>query len=323
MTSTLTAPHTTSAPAAAPADDRPSVTRLGQNIGAQVNGIELGGDITDDEVEFIRSALATHKAIVFRNQNLTDESQYAFAERLGTPTLAHPTVHSTGLERLTIEGAANSWHTDVTFVDRIPKISILRAIDLPPYGGATIWANTTAAYKALPEPLRILADNLWATHSNEYDYATGHQEEDKTEHRREFTRNVFETEHPVVHVHPETGERSLLLGHFVKGFTGLKPREFQDLFSAYQDRITKEDNTFRWNWHDGDVVLWDNHATQHYGVKDFGDHHRKIRRVTLAGAVPTSVDGEKSRIITGDATEFSVIDDPRPLVGYIGDAADI
>ncbi|MGP5931220.1 TauD/TfdA dioxygenase family protein [Corynebacterium glyciniphilum] len=323
MTSTLTAPHTTSAPAAAPADDRPSVTRLGQNIGAQVNGTELSGDITDDEVEFIRSALATHKAIVFRNQNLTDESQYAFAERLGTPTLAHPTVHSTGLERLTIEGAANSWHTDVTFVDRIPKISILRAIDLPPYGGATIWANTAAAYKALPEPLRILADNLWATHSNEYDYATGHQEEDKTEHRREFTRNVFETEHPVVHVHPETGERSLLLGHFVKGFTGLKPREFQDLFSAYQDRITKEDNTFRWNWHDGDVVLWDNHATQHYGVKDFGDHHRKIRRVTLAGAVPTSVDGEKSRIITGDATEFSVIDDPRPLVGYIGDAADI
>ncbi|MDN6387901.1 MAG: TauD/TfdA family dioxygenase [Corynebacterium sp.] len=135
--------------------------------------------------------------------------------------------------------------------------------------------------------------------------------------------HVFETEHPVVHVHPETGERSLLLGHFVKGFTGLKPREFQDLFSAFQDRITKEDNTFRWNWNDGDVVLWDNHATQHYGVKDFGDHHRKIRRVTLAGAVPTAVGGERSRIITGNATDFSVIAEPRPLVGYLCDAADL
>lgn len=316
MTSTLTAPDDTT-------ELHPSVTRLGQNIGARVDGIQLGGDISDDEVEFIRTALATHKAIVFRNQNLDDESQYAFAERLGTPTQSHPTVHSTGLERLTLEGAANSWHTDVTFVDRIPKISILRAIDLPPYGGATIWANTAAAYRALPEPLRILADNLWATHSNEYDYAASHDRDDQNDHRREFTRTTFETEHPVVHVHPETGARSLLLGHFVKGFAGLKPREFQDLYSAYQDRITKEDNTFRWNWSEGDVVLWDNHATQHYGVKDFGDHHRKIRRVTLAGAVPTSVDGRKSRIVTGDASEFSVIDEPRPLVGYEGDAPEV
>ncbi|HIW91873.1 MAG TPA: TauD/TfdA family dioxygenase [Candidatus Corynebacterium avicola] len=321
MTSTLSAPTDTATDAAS--DNAPSVTRLGQNIGAEVHGITLSGDITDDEVEFIRTTLAPHKAIVFRNQELDDEGQYTFAQRIGTPTQSHPTVHSTGLERLTLEGAANSWHTDVTFVDRIPKISILRAIDLPPYGGATIWANTAAAYKSLPEPLRILADNLWALHSNEYDYATAHQSKDNTEHRREFTRNVFETEHPVVHVHPETGDRSLLLGHFVKGFKGLKPREFQDLFSAYQDRITKEDNTFRWNWTEGDVILWDNHATQHYGVKDFGDHHRKIRRVTLAGAVPTSVDGEKSKVIKGDASEFSVIDEPRPLIDFVGDAAEI
>lgn len=300
----------------------PTVTRLGKNIGAVIDGIDLSGDLTDDEVEFIRTALATHKAVGFRNQDLDDETQYAFASRLGTPTLAHPTVHSTGLDRLVIEGAANSWHTDVSFVDRVPKTSILRAVTLPPYGGSTLFANTVAAYAGLPEPLRVLADSLWATHSNEYDYAASHDSsEDRTEYRREFTRVPFATEHPVVHVHPETGERSLLLGHFVQGFVGLTPREFHDLFDIYQDRITRPDNVFRWDWADGDVVLWDNHATQHYGVHDFGDGERKLHRVTLAGSVPTAVDGERSRILTGDATAYSVIDEPRPLVGYVGDAA--
>lgn len=133
----------------------------------------------------------------------------------------------------------------------------------------------------------------------------------------------FETEHPVVHLHPETGERSLLLGHFVQGFLGLKTREFHDLFDIFQDRITRPDNVFSWDWQEGGVVLWDNHATQHYGVNDFGDHTRNLHRVTLAGSVPTAVDGSRSRILTGDASEYSVTEDVRPLVGYVGDAAEI
>ncbi|WP_297006678.1 TauD/TfdA family dioxygenase [uncultured Corynebacterium sp.] len=316
MTSTLSRPTDTGDVAS------PTVTRLGKNIGAVISGIDLSGDITDDEVEFIRTALATHKAVGFRDQFLDDSTQYALASRLGTPTLAHPTVHSTGLDRLVLEGAANSWHTDVSFVDRVPKTSILRAISLPTYGGSTIFANTVAAYNALPEPLRVLADGLWAVHSNEYDYANSHDSnKDNAEYRREFTRVPFEIEHPVVHVHPETGERSLLLGHFVQGFVGLTPREFHVLFDIFQDRITRPDNVFRWDWAEGDVLLWDNHATQHYGVHDFGDEHRELHRVTLAGSVPTSVTGERSRILTGDATEYSVITEPRPLVGYGGDAS--
>lgn len=300
----------------------PTVIRQGRNIRAVIEGIDLSADISDREVEFIRTALATYKAVGFRGQFLDDDSQYAFASRIGTPTLAHPTVHSTGLDRLVVEGAANSWHTDVSFVDRVPKISILRAVTRPSYGGSTIFANTVAAYNALPEALRVLADNLWAVHSNDYDYASSlDSNRDNTEYRREFTRVPFETEHPVVHVHPETGERSLLLGHFVNGFVGLRPSEFHDLFAIYQDRITRPDNVFRWEWQDGDVVLWDNHATQHYGVHDFGDERRELHRVTLAGSVPTSVTGQRSRIITGDAGDYSVIDTPRPLVDYRGDAS--
>ncbi|WP_442891627.1 TauD/TfdA dioxygenase family protein [Dietzia sp.] len=307
----------------------PSTTPLGHAIGAEISGIRVSGDITDEEVEYIRTALATYKVVGFRGQeHVDDETQYAFAKRLGTPTLAHPTVQSRGTERLSIEGAANSWHTDVSFVDRIPKASILRAVTIPEFGGATLFANTVAAYASLPEPLRVLADNLWALHSNDYDYASSGVDPKKYEgagnpYRAEFTRLKYETEHPVVHVRAETGERSLLLGHFVKNFVGLRSYESSELFRIFQERILKPDNTFRWEWNKGDVVIWDNHGTQHYGVSDFGNRSRKVHRVTLAGTVPVSVNGEPSRIIVGDATHYSVVDTPREIRGFRGDASEI
>lgn len=304
----------------------PVVRRLGRNLGASISGIRVSGEITEDEVEFVRTALATYKVVVFEGQfHVDDATQYAFAQRLGTPTLAHPTVHSTGRDRLVIEGAANAWHTDVTFVDRVPKASILRPKVLPPYGGATMWANTVAAYEALPEPLRLLAENLRAVHSNDHDYAAQGQSSADTNFgtHEEFVRIPFETEHPVVHVRPETGERSLLLGQFVKGFAGLRSYESSELYRIFQERIVKPDNTFRWDWKYGDLAIWDNQATQHYGVSDFGSHERRLHRVTLAGAIPVGVDGRPSRVLSGDASEYSVIDTARPLVGYRGDAAAI
>ncbi|MDN6438759.1 MAG: TauD/TfdA family dioxygenase [Corynebacterium nuruki] len=315
MTSTLvTAPRTA------------TLTRLTHSIGARIDGIRLDGDLDSSTVEWLRTQLATHKVLIIPGQNhLTDESQYAFAGLLGTPTRAHPTVVSHGRDNLVLEGAANAWHTDVSFVDRIPKISVLRGVQLPAYGGATEWANTVAAYRRLPEPLRDLADRLWAVHTNDYDYAAA-KDRDAVDSSglsyAEFTKVRFETEHPLVHVHPETGERSLLLGQFVSHITGLHPEESTDLVRLFQNRILKPDNTLRWHWSAGDVAVWDNLATQHYGVADFGGQTRKNHRVTLAGPVPVSVGGERSRILSGDASEYSVIDTPRPLVDYHGDIAD-
>ncbi|MDX6280031.1 MAG: alkyl sulfatase, partial [Kribbellaceae bacterium] len=154
-----------------------TVTKAGGAIGAVVGNVALGGDLSPQTVAAIRQALLDHKVIFFRDQqHLDDAGQLAFAKLLGTPTLAHPT--STGLDGnehvLPIDsdyGKANSWHTDVTFVDRVPAISILRAVTLPAYGGATTWANTVAAYAKLPVALQALVDKLWAVHSNVYDYA--------------------------------------------------------------------------------------------------------------------------------------------------------
>jgi taurine dioxygenase len=303
----------------------PVIVKLGANIGARIDGVRLDGDLDAPTAEAINDALLKHKVIFFRDQHhLDDESQLAFARTLGTPTIAHPTVTSRGADVLPIDSRydkANSWHTDVTFVDRIPKASLLRAISLPDYGGTTSWASTEAAYDQLPAPLAALAENLWAIHTNDYDYVKDYSEDDDhrdadtvRQYREEFVSNHYETEHPVVRIHPETGRRVLLLGHFVKRFVGLGSNESTALLQLFQARVTKLENTIRWNWLPGDLAIWDNRATQHYAVSDYDDQYRRLSRITLAGDVPIDVHGAPSRVIAGDASHYSEVVAPARLV---------
>jgi alpha-ketoglutarate-dependent sulfate ester dioxygenase len=297
-----------------------TVTKLGGRIGARIDGVRLGADLGEETVAAIRSALLEHKVVFFRGQNhLDDEGQIAFAEQLGQLTTAHPTVNTGSAKVLSLAAnkgmAANSWHTDVTFVDRVPAISVLRGVAIPAYGGTTNWANTVTAYETLPPALKALVDDLWAVHTNDYDYAATSEKADQqidkesVFKRQEFTRIHFQTEHPVVRVHPETGERSLVLGHFVKSFVGLNTAESHALFQLLQNRVTKLENTIRWTWAEGDVAVWDNRATQHYAVADFDEQYREVRRITVAGDVPVSIDGRRSRVIQGDASAFSSLDE--------------
>jgi taurine dioxygenase len=301
------------------------VVKLGANIGARIDGVEISGDLDAATVAAINEALLEHKVIFFRGQHqLDDDRQLAFARLLGVPTTAHPTVTSRGERILPIDSRyekANSWHTDVTFIDRVPKASLLRAVTLPSYGGTTTWASTEAAYDRLPAPLRALVENLWAVHTNQYDYATdfdGRHEQladTEREYREEFRSQYYETEHPVVRVHPETGRRVLLLGHFIKQFVGLSVAESTTLFQLLQNRVIKLENTIRWNWEQGDLAIWDNRATQHYAVADYDDQFRRLSRVTLAGDIPVDVHGERSRVIAGDASHYADVVDPVRLAG--------
>ncbi|SAL57412.1 taurine dioxygenase [Caballeronia peredens] len=282
------------------------VRPIGGRIGAEVRGVALSADLDDAAIGAINQALLEHKVLFFRGQShLDDAAQEAFAARFGE-TVAHPTVPSlaSGSRLLELDSKhgtrANSWHTDVTFVDAYPKISILRGVVIPPAGGDTVWANTAAAYANLPRPLRELADTLWALHSNAYDYAaTRHvaDTESEREYRKQFTSTLYETEHPVVRVHPETGERTLVLGHFVQRFIGLSQRDSDRLVELFHDHVTRLENTVRWRWTQGDVAIWDNRATQHYAVADYGDAHRVVRRATVHGDVPVGIDGRTSRIV--------------------------
>lgn len=275
-------------------------------IGAEVRGVQLSASLDEASVDAIGQALLRYKVLFFRNQMLDDAQQEAFAKRLGEP-VAHPTVpvrdgSSYLLELDSAQGArANTWHTDVTFVDAYPKASILRSVLVPSAGGDTVWANTSAAYEDLPVELRELADRLWAVHSNDFDYAAKRPDADPVrleQYRKVFASMVYETEHPLVRVHPESGERTLLLGHFVKRIKGLSQHDSQRLFEVFQGYVTRLENTVRWRWSNGDVAIWDSRATQHYAVNDYGDQPRIVRRVTLAGDVPMSIDGQRSRTIS-------------------------
>ncbi len=200
-------------------------------IGAQLEGLKLGGDISAESFEFINQALLKHKVLFFRDQHLDDAEHEAFSRRFGDQ-VPHPTVRSAEKSAAILhldakETRANSWHTDVTFVANYPKISILRGVVIPPYGGDTVWANTASAYADLPEPLKQLADSLRALHTNVYDYAAPRDTDESglKRYREQFTAQVYETEHPLVRVHPESGERSLLLGHFVKEIQGVSSND--------------------------------------------------------------------------------------------------
>ena len=297
------------------------VRRIAGHIGAEITGVGIGPGLTPDLVKLIRDALFEHKVVFFRGQDRLDTTaQQGFARLFGDLTTAHPTVPGAVGSQSVLEldaqaggGKANAWHTDVTFVDRPPAISVLRAINLPPHGGDTCWANTVTAYESLSPALRALAERLWALHSNDYDYATlqgggfgGRSDKDQRHYAEVFTSTVYKTEHPVVRVHPETGERSLLLGQFVRRILGVSASDSRYLFDLFQQHVTRLENTVRWHWAPGDVAMWDNSATQHYAIDDYGDLPRRMHRVTVSGGQPTSVAGERSRAIAGDSAPYAL-----------------
>ena len=280
------------------------IRRVAGSLGGEVLDLKLSGDLDDATIADLTAALVQHKVLFFRGQtHLDDASHQAFGARLGR-TVAHPTVPArTGTRIFELDaskggGRADSWHTDVTFLDAFPKYGILRGVQIPAYGGDTVWANTAAAYARLPEDLKRLADGLWAVHSNDYDYGAERvvvEEERLRHHRTVFVSSVFEAEHPVVHVHPVSGERALLLGHFVKKFIGVTSAESARLFELFQARAIRLENTVRWAWRQDDVAIWDNRATQHFAINDYGSQPRVVRRVTVHGEPAVAVDGQRSR----------------------------
>jgi alpha-ketoglutarate-dependent sulfate ester dioxygenase len=272
--------------------------------GAEISNIQLSGNLSQEVVFELKQALNQFKVIFIRGQqHLSDLEQEAFAKLLGNP-LNHPSVplKDGTAHTLSIDsrgGRADSWHTDITFLPNYPKATILRNVVAPQSGGDTVWANTTAAYEDLSPELKKLAESLRAVHSNDYDYAGRVSTNNSNlEGRKLFTTAVeIETEHPLVRVHPETGEKTLVLGHFFKRFSGYSSAQSRQLFELFQNQITQWENVVRWRWAEGDVAIWDNRATQHRAINDYGDQLRIASRVTIEGDVPVGVDGKPSQVL--------------------------
>jgi taurine dioxygenase len=207
------------------------------------------------------------------------------------------------------DGRANHWHTDVTFVLNPPQASTLRSIVIPPYGGETLIANAATAYADLPEPLRAFADTLWAIHTNDYDYAVPPESLDEAERaRREVFISIrYETAHPVVRVHPLTGERGLFIGGFAQRIVGLSVGESRKVLDLLQAYVTRPENVLRHRWAENELVLFDNRITQHYAIDNYDGRPRRLHRVTVAGDVPVGIEGKESYSIEGDAAHYTPV----------------
>ncbi|MFG2373641.1 TauD/TfdA dioxygenase family protein [Streptomyces sp. NPDC048504] len=290
------------------------IQKVTANIGARVSGVDIDKPLDAEQVTAIRDALNIHKALVFDDVHLDDEGQEAFARHIGDLTTAHPTVPAVDgapnvLPVDSERGRANHWHTDVTFVLNPPQASTLRSITVPPYGGETLIASSAAAYRDLPEPLRVLADTLWAEHTNDYDYAVPDEEidDEKAAQRAQFTSIKFRTVHPVVRVHPLTGERGLFIGGFAQRIVGLSTGESRKILDLLQSYVTRPENILRWRWSPNQLVLFDNRITQHYAIDNYDNQPRRLNRVTVAGDIPTGIEGKESYSIEGDASHYTSV----------------
>lgn len=260
------------------------------------------------------AAFLEWKVLFFRDQNITDDQQLAFGQQFGTLTSAHPISpgmqeHPEIWERAAAEYKTRyvkdnsvattqpnrdyqGWHIDITFVANPALGSILRGIEIPAYGGDTIWSDLSVAYEGLSPKIRELIDGLQAVHrAGGYDAQSGGPE-----------RKRWAAVHPLVRVHPETGKRSLFVNPGTTShILGLKERESNALLDLLAHEITRPEYTVRFRWQPHSIAFWDNRTTAHVGPVDYAhfDAPRIVRRITLAGDLPKGRDGFESQPLEG------------------------
>ena len=268
------------------------LTPLSGAVGAEVHGVTLDDTLSDEAVRELRAAFVAHQVLVFRDQDWTVEQQMAFGRRFGEldthPFVdgqpGRPEVLDIVTEPDDVVNFGGGWHTDVTFLERPDLGSILYAIEVPPYGGDTLFASMRAAWDALSPTMQGMLDGLTATHSAAKQYAPGGQ---STYSKAMSTKNsdaaTAEVRHPVVATHPEDGARSIYVNPaFTSRINGLRRNESDALLSMLYDHCTKAHFTCRVRWQPGTVTMWDNRSVQHWALHDYAGHRRHMRRITIA-----------------------------------------
>ncbi|WP_448221386.1 TauD/TfdA dioxygenase family protein [Gordonia iterans] len=272
------------------------VTPLGPRFGAEISGIDVA--VADEgQVALLREALVEFKVLVLRDQHIDDATHVRLAQRLGETTIGHP-VWDSGADvpdevfalDSSDNGFADVWHTDVTFMPRPPAGSILRPLVLPPSGGDTNWADGELAYESLSEPLRRIADGLYAYHDGNREFGYYLRQ------RRGGVGNLWEgkqvteltpVRHPVVRIHPESGRKALFVNPgFTSHIEGVSDAESRGLLDIFYSHLTKPEHIVRHRWRLGDLVFWDNRNTVHYANRDYLPQRRVMHRVTLRGNEP-------------------------------------
>ncbi len=269
--------------------------QLAGAIGLELNGIDLNSFDDADTASF-RSKLVEHHVVVVRNQAMTPQQQVDFGHRFGDLD-THPFVegspqHPEIIDIITEpDDRANfggGWHTDVTFLAEPDLGSILYGIEIPPFGGDTLFASQHAAYDALSETMRSMLEGLMATHSACRQYGEGGK---STKSKAMATKNAGAAanivEHPVIRTHPESGRKGLYVNPaFTLGIKGMRRDESDALLQFLHQHAAREAFTCRVRWEPGTLVMWDNRSVQHYALHDYAGHRRHVRRITVKGDRP-------------------------------------
>jgi taurine dioxygenase len=278
-----------------------TIQPLSVHIGAQIGGVNLAEPLTADQVAAIRGAILEWRVVFFRDQSLDHQQHIDFARQFGETTSGHvvfggdetyPEIYSIAKERTAncnrnqaLLRPWSGWHTDITAAINPPWGSILRGDVVPPYGGDTQWTNLAAAYTSLSPALQQFVAGL------------------RAEHRLAQGDHVLCSIHPLVRVHPETGEPVLYVSPgFIKSIKGLKSHESQKLLELLWEQAIRPEYTVRFKWEPGSIAFWDNRSTAHLAPSDIfdSDFERQFYRVTLQGDVPVGVDGVQSEAVAGD-----------------------
>ena len=286
------------------------------HAGAEIRGVDLSRPLPTAQVRAVRAALLRWKVVFFRDQRLDHRSHIAAARQFGETTAGHvvygsdgeyPQIYSVAKHRKAnrFQGQVlmrpwSGWHTDITAAINPPAASILRGELVPPYGGDTQFTNLIAAYDALSPTMRAFVDGLRGVHR----FAPPPGVNETPEYRELMRKRTLVSEHPIVRVHPETGERALFVSpSFLKSIVGLSARESQVILEFLWEHIVRPEFTVRFRWEPGSVAFWDNRATAHLAPRDIfdSDFDRQFYRVTLVGDVPVGVDGKPSSALEGEA----------------------
>ncbi len=289
--------------------------------GAEVRGIDLSRELSDSDVREIRDALLRWKVVFFRDQQLDHAAQIGFGRIFGEVTPGHPyegDVAPEGFPEIhTVSRAAYDqrygknyseqlgsngpgWHADVTPLINPPWASILRAEVVPPFGGDTQFTNVAAAYEGLTPEVRQFIDGLRAEHR----FGSARQATQSEERVGEWVRTKpLASIHPVVRVHPETGEKVIYVNPgFTTQIVGFSPRESRHILDLLFEQIGRPEYTVRFKWEPGSVAFWDNRAALHLAPRDYQhlDGDRILHRITLVGDVPVGPDGRSSEALEGE-----------------------
>jgi taurine dioxygenase len=267
-------------------------------LGAELRGLDLSQKLDDSSIDAVLEALYEHKVIFFRKQTLTPQQQIAFSAQLGPVFTDHPAylpLLEGHPEVVVLDGQgggrANVWHSDVSISPKPPMASVLYMKQCPPVGGDTMWADMTAAYDALSDRMKVYLEGLRAVHDLAGTVRNLVRERSQQTKAPTGTLPTPGTlphaTHPVVRTHPVTGRKILYVNPtFTAHFEDLPPAEGDALLAFLFQHQNQPELQCRWRWEMGDVAIWDNRATHHYAIADYGDEPRTIHRVTLEGEAP-------------------------------------